>query len=110
MTPYQKMYAVIATIPYGKVATYGQVAQAAGFFRGAQMVGWALRQLPPETDIPWPRVVAKGGKISIVNPKMTKLEQVRRLEEEGVKIGQVDGWYVVQGEEFWHEWPEALTE
>jgi methylated-DNA-protein-cysteine methyltransferase-like protein len=104
---YETIYAVVATIPSGKVASYGQVAKAAGFFRGAQMVGWALRALPADTTLPWQRVVAKDGRITIINPKVTKAEQVRRLEDEGITVVQQNGWYSIDDTASWHVFPEA---
>jgi methylated-DNA-protein-cysteine methyltransferase-like protein len=76
-------------IPRGKVATYGQVAEAAGFPGRARQVVWALRGAPGGS-LPWHRVVGAGGKISL--PGESGLEQRIRLEAEGVKFrgGRVD--------------------
>lgn len=104
MSLYEQIYKVIDQIPYGKVASYGQVAEAAGLRRGAQVVGWALRTLPTESTTPWPRVVGKGGRITIINPKVTKTEQVERLRSEGIEVDQENGWYVVRGD-VWHTFP-----
>ena len=38
-TAYERIYAAVRSIPYGKVSSYGQAAKAAGYFRGARMVG-----------------------------------------------------------------------
>ena len=96
MTLYEEIRAVVSQIPYGQVASYGQVAQAAGHFRGARMVGWALRSLPPNSDIPWQRVINQRAQISIVNPKVPKTLQRARLEEEGLTVVEEGGWYVVK--------------
>lgn len=86
-TLYERIYAVVKTIPKGKVASYGSVAEAAGMLRGAQVVGWALRRLPlHSTDVPWQRVVAKCGRISIINLQATPSHQVELLGKEGVKV------------------------
>jgi methylated-DNA-protein-cysteine methyltransferase-like protein len=67
-------------IPKGKVATYGEVARAAGFPRHARQVAWALRAA--HGAIPWHRVVGAGGEIKLRgHPGM---EQRLRLESEGV--------------------------
>lgn len=67
-------------IPRGKVATYGQVANAAGFPKNARQVAWALRGA--HGAIPWHRVVGAGGEIKLRgHPGM---EQRLRLESEGV--------------------------
>ena len=69
----------IRRIPPGKVATYGQVAAAAGSPRAARQVVRALRVFP---GLPWHRVVGAGGAIRL--PGEQALEQRLRLEMEGV--------------------------
>ena len=61
---YAAYYAVIAEIPRGAVATYGQIARLAGRPGRARQVGYALHALPPGSPIPWQRVVNAQGKIS----------------------------------------------
>ncbi|HVT07590.1 MAG TPA: MGMT family protein [Polyangia bacterium] len=60
----RRIYEVVARIPRGRVATYGQVATLAGLPRRARLVGRALRVLPADSDLPWHRVVNAQGKIS----------------------------------------------
>lgn len=69
----------IRTIPRGKVASYGEIARAAGFPGRARQVVWALRNA---RGLPWHRVVGAGGKIML--PGENGLEQRLRLENEGV--------------------------
>jgi methylated-DNA-protein-cysteine methyltransferase-like protein len=69
----------IRKIPRGKVATYGEVASAAGFPGAARQVVWALRAF---SGLPWHRVVGAGGAIRV--PGEQALEQRLRLEMEGV--------------------------
>jgi methylated-DNA-protein-cysteine methyltransferase related protein len=71
----------IRKIPKGKVATYGDVAKAAGFPGAARQVVWALHT---SHGLPWHRVVGAGGKISL--PGENGLEQRLRLETEGVRF------------------------
>jgi len=74
------LLAPVWKIPRGKVATYGQVARAAGFPKNARQVAWALRAA--HGAIPWHRVVGAGGEIKLRgHPGM---EQRLRLESEGV--------------------------
>jgi methylated-DNA-protein-cysteine methyltransferase related protein len=77
-----EMRAMVAKIPKGKVATYGAVAEAAGFPGNARRVAWALR----DTDgrLPWFRVLGAGGKILL--PKDAGAEQRLRLQAEGVEF------------------------
>ncbi|MGL5113171.1 MAG: MGMT family protein, partial [Flavobacterium sp.] len=39
---FERVYAIVRTIPYGKVTTYGAIAKALGTARSARMVGWAM--------------------------------------------------------------------
>jgi methylated-DNA-protein-cysteine methyltransferase related protein len=56
--------AVVARIPSGRVATYGQVARLAGLPGHARLVGYALSALPDRSPVPWHRVVNAEGRIS----------------------------------------------
>ena len=56
----ERIWAVVAAIPRGTVATYGQVAALAGLPRGARLVGRAMSQLPPGH----PPAVASGDQCS----------------------------------------------
>jgi len=78
---FEKIRATIRRIPRGKVATYGQVAKAAGFPGCARQVVWALRD-SDQHGIPWHRVLAAGGHIRL--PGEAGLEQRMRLRNEGV--------------------------
>lgn len=84
--------ATIDAIPPGRVATYGQVAEEAGFPRQPRRVARLLSQLPPDSPLPWWRVIAAPGRIAArEEPHMRR--QARRLRAEGVTVGprwQVD--------------------
>ena len=77
----------IRKIPKGKVATYGDVAKAAGFPGAARQVVWALHT---SHGLPWHRVVGAGGKISL--PGENGLEQRLRLQTEGVMFRGARVW------------------
>jgi methylated-DNA-protein-cysteine methyltransferase-like protein len=72
--------AMIRKIPRGKVATYGDVAYAAGFPGAARQVAWALQG--SGGLLPWQRVVGAGGKILL--PGVKGAEQRFLLQSEGV--------------------------
>ena len=79
----------VASIPEGRVATYGQVAEAAGLPGRARLVGRVLGELPDKSRIPWHRVVAAGGRIAVreaMGPGSGAREQVARLRAEGVRL------------------------
>jgi methylated-DNA-protein-cysteine methyltransferase-like protein len=73
----------VCRIPRGKVATYGEVALAAGHPGTARQVAWALRDAAI-FGLPWQRVLGKGGRILL--PGQASLQQRRLLEREGVKF------------------------
>jgi len=55
---------MVRKIPYGMVATYGQIAALAGIPRGARQVGYAMHALPEGSDVPWQRVINARGEVS----------------------------------------------
>jgi len=55
---------MVARIPSGQLATYGQIADLIGAWGRARQVGWALRRLTLPSDVPWHRVVDAQGRIS----------------------------------------------
>lgn len=71
----------IRSIPRGKVATYGQVAAAAGYPRYHRAVARFLKAMLPG-EYPWQRVVGAGGEIKLSGPAAG--EQKLRLKMEGV--------------------------
>lgn len=61
-TAFEKdVYAATQCIPFGKVATYGQVARAIGHPRAQRAVGNALGKNPIDIVIPCHRVIAADG-------------------------------------------------
>lgn len=79
-----RIAAVVAMIPRGRVATYGQVAAQAGNARAARQVAWALRVYAGRA-LPWQRVIGAGGVIRL--PPGNGLERQRALlRAEGVAV------------------------
>ena len=72
---------VILSIPKGKVATYGQVAAAAGYPSHHRAVARFLKS-EPTNRLPWQRVVGAGGEIKLGGEAAA--EQRLRLQMEGV--------------------------
>ncbi len=77
---------MVAAIPRGRVASYGQVARLAGMPRHARLVGRTLSNLPNGSRLPWHRVVNAGLRIARRGDDRAMLEQRRRLEREGVEF------------------------
>lgn len=85
-SPAERIWQVVALIPVGKVATYGQIAGLAGMPRHARLVGRTLRELPAASRLPWHRVVNASLRISLRKGSGGHVEQRRRLEAEGVEF------------------------
>ncbi len=86
---FEKIYEVVRRIPYGKVATYGQVAAMAGNPRWSQVVGYALHVNPDPEHIPCYRVVNRFGEVSPAFAFGGSNMQIALLEGEGVEF--IDG-------------------
>ena len=82
----ERVWQVVASIPPGHVATYGQIAELAGEPRRARQVGRVLGALPEGSRLPWHRVVNASGRSSL--PGAAGEEQRRRLRVEGVRFAQ----------------------
>jgi len=76
---------LVASIPLGRVATYGDIASAAGL-SSARTVGWIMRT--DSADLPWHRVLGASGRPAAHLAR----RQLAKLELEGVPIrdGRVD--------------------
>ncbi len=83
MMYYGDIQRTVRKIPRGKVATYGDVARAAGYPGTARQVAWALRGAG-EKAVPWQRVLGSGGRILL--PGEAGFLQRTLLELEGVQF------------------------
>jgi methylated-DNA-protein-cysteine methyltransferase-like protein len=81
---FSKVYQIVARIPIGKVATYGQIAAMIGNPLAARMVGEAMRKTPEYLDIPCHRVVKRSGEMSPASAFGDHGRQRIMLEAEGV--------------------------
>ncbi|MGO2476752.1 MAG: MGMT family protein [Pseudoalteromonas sp.] len=84
VTKEQAIYTVIAHIPKGKVANYGQIARLAGYASNARLVGRLLKIMPNDSTIPWHRVVNSQGKLSFEIGSDKYQQQREKLIAEGV--------------------------
>ena len=89
----ERFYTVLASVPAGKVITYGQLAAQAGRSRGARWAGYLLRRLPANSNLPWHRVINAQGKVSFPEGSEAALQQMTLLENEGIEFssrGRID--------------------
>jgi methylated-DNA-protein-cysteine methyltransferase-like protein len=80
---YAKVYALVRSVPKGKVTTYGAIAEALGTKLSARMVGYALHAAIG-SDVPAHRVVNRYGALTgrhhFAHPNLMK----QLLLDEGV--------------------------
>ena len=89
----RRVYAIVASVPYGRVITYGAIAHLLGDPRKAREVGWAMAATPDRTPpIPAHRVINARGELS--GSAFGGIAARRaQLEAEGVKFlpnGRID--------------------
>ncbi len=83
----ERVYAAVARIPRGRLATYGQIAELIGAYGCARQVGWALRRLPLPSPLPWQRVVNARGQISFTPSREgSDWIQAELLRAEGIPV------------------------
>jgi alkylated DNA nucleotide flippase Atl1 len=78
----ERVRALVASIPAGRVSTYGDIAAAAGL-SSARIVGWIMRT--DSSDLPWHRVITASGRPA----RHLVTRQLELLRAEGVLA--VDG-------------------
>ena len=88
---FEKIYEIVRGIPFGRVATYGQIARMLGNPRLSRVVGYAMHSAPD--SLPCHRVVNRFGGLSDAFQPSGKDTQRLLLELEGVEFdadGHVD--------------------
>ena len=78
----EKIYRVVAVVPRGQVATYGQIADIVDC--SPREVGYAMAALPSASTVPWQRVINRHGRISVRSDGQADAEQRRQLRKEGI--------------------------
>lgn len=104
---FDKVYEVARQIPFGKVTSYGAIAEYLGAKRSARMVGWAMNNSHyQEEEIPAHRVVNRKGILTGKHHfEGTNLMQ-QLLENEGIIVieNQIQNFDKV----FWNPSKELL--
>ena len=84
-----RVYQAVLHIPFGQVATYGQIAELISAYGCARQVGWSLKRLRLPSTIPWHRVVNAKGEVSMsIGREGTDWVQIDLLKREGIVIDQ----------------------
>jgi methylated-DNA-protein-cysteine methyltransferase-like protein len=83
----ENVYDVVRLIPFGRVSTYGAIANYLGAKKSARLVGYAMNnshQILPV--VPAHRVVNRFGLLTGKHFFGTENEMQRRLELEGIEV------------------------
>ena len=91
---FERVWEVVAEIPFGKVTTYGHIAEYLGARSAARTVGWALNAAAG-TDLPCHRVVNRFGALSGRRHFATPDAMEERLRAEDVSFDD-DGCVVLE--------------
>lgn len=84
---FKDVYEVVALIPKGRVATYGDIARYLGAVRSSRMVGWAMNNAHSlEKPIPAHRVVNRKGQLTGKMHFSTPTAMEEKLTSEGLQI------------------------
>lgn len=83
---HERVYELVCQIPFGKVTTYGHIAQALGLKSSARMVGYALNAVTDRVQIPCHRVINRNGELSGKMHFETPTLMRELLEGEGVEF------------------------
>lgn len=100
---YKRAALVCRAVPYGKAATYGQIALLCGKPKNARQVGYALNRGRLGEGVPAHRIVNSKGILSGAAAFETADMQKILLEGEGVQVVFTgDGWSVDLKKDGWH--------
>ena len=83
-TTFDRVYNLVARIPYGRVTTYGQIARLIGNPRLSRIVGCAMNAAP--ADLPCHRVVNRFGGLCDAFLPLGRETHRMLLELEGVLL------------------------
>ena len=84
---FEKVYSVVRLIPYGRVTSYGAVAEYLGAKSSARMVGWAMNASHTVSEfVPAHRVVNKSGLLTGKNHFGGQTTMQDLLESEGIIV------------------------
>jgi methylated-DNA-protein-cysteine methyltransferase-like protein len=83
---FEQVYEIVKEIPFGRVTSYGAIAQALGAKKSSRMVGWAMNACHNRPEIPAHRVVNRNGLLTGKMHFSTPTEMEERLKKEGINI------------------------
>ena len=83
---FDKVYAIVQQIPFGRATSYGAIAKHLGAARSSRMVGYAMNAAHTLPDVPAHRVVNRNGVLTGKHhfPGTNLMQQL--LESENIKV------------------------
>ncbi|WP_010177778.1 MGMT family protein [Aquimarina agarilytica] len=83
---FERVYDVVLLVPYGRVTSYGAIANYLGAPKSSRMVGWAMNAAHSRLDVPAHRVVNRQGLLTGKHhfPGTNLMQQL--LESEGILV------------------------
>lgn len=85
----KRVYQVVSKIPKGRIMTYKEVAEAAGFPKAWRAVGNVLNK-NRSSKVPCHRVIRSDGKVGGYRGGIKK--KIMRLKKEGINIKKSKIW------------------
>ncbi len=83
----ERVYEIVREIPFGKVMTYGQIAEILGEGYTARTIGYVMHAADTE-NVPWQRVINSQGACSTGKMTMPVNLQQKMLEDEGIEFNE----------------------
>lgn len=83
---FERVFAVVKEIPFGRVTSYGAIAAYLGSKRSSRMVGWAMNASHRLEGIPAHRVVNRNGILTGKNHFSDENMMQKKLESEGIQV------------------------
>jgi len=81
-----RVFALVRACPVGNVTTYGWLAKAVGYPRGARMIGWIMNETPE--GVPAQRVINSKGELSGSWAFGQRGRMRKLLEAEGIAFSE----------------------
>lgn len=82
----QRIWTTVCKVPYGRVSSYGYIADLAGLPGRARMVGRVMQYAPQNMQVPWHRILRSTGRIAFSAASKQAEIQKGLLQEEGVVV------------------------
>lgn len=96
---FEDVYQVVCLIPFGRVTSYGAIAQYLGSKMSARMVGWAMNAAHTRPEVPAHRVVNRNGVLTGKHHFGSPTAMQEALQAEGIQV--IDDCVVNFKELFW---------